>query len=135
LEIFGFTQAVKIYIKEFQERYKINCSFEGTNLEYKVNHQQSVALYRILQESLNNIAKHAKATAVVVRFNIEENKLIMEIIDNGVGFDSSREVKSDSFGMIGMKERVLLLEGNLFVKSCLGEGTNVRIVMPYKINV
>jgi len=92
-----------------------------------------VALYRVLQEALTNVVRHAKATSVHVQLNVSNNKLIMEIIDNGIGFDKNYKVRQDSYGLIGMKERVFLLEGELTIHGEIGNGTTVRIEMPYSI--
>ena len=98
-----------------------------------MNSQQSLAFFRILQESLNNIAKHSKATLVKVHFRKESNKLILEIIDNGIGFDKNNSGRQDSYGMIGMKERVVLLDGKLNIVSEIGKGASVRVEIPWNI--
>jgi len=131
LELLGLVEATKLYTNDFQERHKISCKFECSISKLEINLQQSVALYRILQEGLSNVARHAKATEVKVELSIQANKLLMEIKDNGVGFDELHKGRSDSYGMIGMKERVFLLEGELFITSKPDNGTTVRIEMPY----
>jgi len=88
---------------------------------------QALALFRILQESLNNILKHAMATRVTVRLTTIADKLVMEIRDNGIGFDVTRKCRSDSYGLIGMKERMKLLCGKLDITSKVGEGTIIRV--------
>jgi len=60
-----------------------------------------------------------------------DNMLVMEIVDNGVGFDQTRKLRTDSYGMIGMKERVFLLEGELTIVGKVGEGTSVKVKIPY----
>jgi len=104
---------------------------ESTISKLKINSQQSIALFRILQEALTNIVKHAKATAVKIQLRNQNNKLIMEIIDNGIGFDENQKIKHDSYGLIGMRERFFLLEGELIISGKLGKGTSVRVEMPY----
>jgi len=133
LELLGFVEAAKLYSKDFQERHKINCRFESSISKIAISSQQSVALYRVLQEALTNVVRHAKATSVHVQLNVSNNKLIMEIIDNGIGFDKNYKVRQDSYGLIGMKERVFLLEGELTIHGEIGNGTTVRIEMPYSI--
>jgi len=135
LEMLGFIEAAKLYTKDFEERHKIRCVFESSITTLDVAPQQSVALFRILQEALTNVVRHAKATQVTVQLLIENNKLIMEIVDNGIGFPKNHKVRNDSYGLIGMNERVFLLEGELIIEGKPGEGTIVRIEMPYTISI
>jgi PAS domain S-box-containing protein len=139
LFLVGFVEAVKLYINNFKERYQIICIFDNSVSGLKLSSQQSVALYRIVQESLTNIVKHSKATKVKISIALRENKLGLEITDNGTGFKTSQKSKANSFGLLGMKERVYLLEGVLQISSQQGEGTTVKVEIPYqtqtKINV
>ena len=135
LEMLGFIEAAKLYTKDFEERHKIRCVFESSITTLDVAPQQSVALFRILQEALTNVVRHAKATQVTVQLLIENNKLIMEIVDNGIGFPKNHKIRNDSYGLIGMNERVFLLEGELIIEGKPGEGTIVRIEMPYTISI
>lgn len=131
LYLLGFIEAVKLQVNKFQERHQINCYFESSVTNLDLNTQQSVALFRILQESLTNVAKHAKATSVKILFFEEEDRLILEISDNGIGIDENYKSKHDSFGLIGMKERVFLLDGELSISSRHGKGTMIKVLMPY----
>ena len=133
LEINGFAGAATSYLHEFEDRYHIICVFNSEISDSEMNSQQSLAFFRILQEALNNIAKHSKATLVKIHHRIDSNKLILEIIDNGVGFDKNISGRQDSYGMISMKERVVLLEGKLDIVSEIGKGTSVRVEIPYLI--
>jgi PAS domain S-box-containing protein len=131
IDILGFIEAAKSYILEFEERNHLPCQFNSTIGKLNITSQQSVALFRILQEALTNIVKHAKATEVKISVSIQSGKLIMDINDNGIGFDENQKGRQDSYGMIGMKERVILLEGELIITSKTGIGTSVKIMMPY----
>ena len=133
LEINGFVGATTSYLREFEDRHSISCQFVSEISNVEMNPQQSLAFYRILQESLNNIAKHSKATSVKVHLRNECNKLILEIIDNGIGFDINNCGRKDSYGMIGMRERVVILNGELILESNIGQGTCVRIEMPLNV--
>jgi len=119
------------YLLDFEETHHISSQFESTILNLNINWEQSVALFRILQESLTNIVKHAKATLVTVQLTNSAGKLVLQIIDNGVGFDENNKGRQDSYGLIGMKERVFLLEGSLDISSKVGQGTSVRVEIPY----
>jgi PAS domain S-box-containing protein len=134
IELLGFEEACKSYLRDFEKTYQISSQFESTILNLVINLEQSVALFRILQETLTNVAKHAKAKVVKVQFSNQTNKLIMEIIDNGVGFDENNKGRQDSYGLIGMKERVFLLDGELNITSKVGQGTSVRVKIPYNSN-
>jgi len=131
LELQGFVGATKEYLREFEERHHLSCEFTGDIYNLEMNPQQTLAFFRILQEALTNIVKHARATLVKIQLSKVTNKLIMEIIDNGVGFDKNNSGRQDSYGMIGMKERVILLDGKLNITSEAGQGTCVRVEMPY----
>jgi len=132
LFLIGFIEAVKLYVNNFRERHQILCSFENTVTSLELNAQQSVALYRILQESLTNIAKHAKATNVNVHLDLRADKLVMKVNDNGIGFKVSQKNKPNSYGLIGMKERVYLLDGELEITSQPEKGTTIKVEIPYQ---
>lgn len=129
LEMHGIVEAFKAYILEFEARNQISCNFTYDIIDNEINQQQKLALYRILQEALNNIAKHSKATLVTIQLIKAENVLKFKITDNGIGFDKNNSGRPDSYGMIGMKERVVLLGGDLNIKSEIGKGTTVSIEM------
>jgi len=131
IDLLGFIEAVKSYVHEFEERHHIPCTFKSTITELNIDPKLSVALFRILQEALTNVAQHAKAKAVKIQLSRHNNKLVMEIIDNGIGFDENHKVRQDSYGMIGMKERVILLNGELNISGKPGIGTNVKVEIPY----
>jgi PAS domain S-box-containing protein len=131
LELLGFRESAQLYILEFTERHQIACTFESTNNELNIDSQQSIALFRILQEALTNIAKHAKATEVEISLSIVNDKLIMRISDNGIGFDKHKKLRSDSYGLIGMKERAYLIDSKLSITGQPGKGTVLLLEMPY----
>jgi signal transduction histidine kinase len=132
LEMVGLQEAVRLATLEFSERYRIKCNFSSPVSEIELGSQQSIALFRILQEALNNIVKHAKATEVDVLISIVDGKFIMKIADNGIGLDETKQLRNDSYGLLGMKERVYLLDGKLTVTGISGKGTTILIEMPCK---
>jgi len=127
----GLEIAAKEYLQEFEKRYPLKCEFISSVSKLVINEQQTLAFFRILQEAMTNIVKHAKATTVKVELRNYDNVLIMEIVDNGVGFDINNSRRNDSYGMIGMKERIFLLNGELEISSKVGEGTSVRVEIPF----
>lgn len=131
LDILGLVDALRSYANSFQERYAIECIFDSTVQTIDIDDQRSVAIFRILQESLTNVAKHAMATQVNIQLGIKEkNCLFLEIKDNGKGFDIAKR-KNESYGLIGMKERAYLLDGDFTVLSSPGAGTTVKIEIDY----
>jgi len=131
LYLLGFIESAELQAIHFQEVYHIKCQFESTITKLEINTRQSVALYRILQESLTNVARHSGATQVIVKLDIQANKLILEITDNGIGISADRKDKNGTFGIIGMKERAFLLGADLIISGDAHTGTCVRVEMPY----
>lgn len=134
LELLGFSEAVKLHTKNFEERFKAICKFNNLVPNYEFSSQQSIALFRIIQEALNNVAKHAKATEVKIDIYELNNDLILEIKDNGIGFDQNNKKHYESYGIIGMKERVFLLDGELTISSKKDRGTKIQIKLPSNNN-
>ncbi len=130
LDLVGFIEAARLYIVEFSERYKIACKVDYPVNELNLEPEQSIALFRILQEALSNVAKHSKATEVMISLNIIDNKIILKIADNGIGIDSNLKTRYDSYGLIGMRERVYLLNGSLTISGEPGHGTAIIVEMP-----
>lgn len=128
LDMLGFVDALKSHVKSFIERQHIECVFDSKITDLEIDTERSVALFRIFQESLNNISKHAKATKIIIKLEkLNENNYYLEIIDNGCGFDISRKSRSDSYGLIGMRERAYLLDAELSISSTPNVGTTIRI--------
>ena len=130
LELLGFVEATEVYLHQFEENHHLKCKFENNVPNPEINSEVELALFRIIQESLNNILKHAMATRVTVKLNNIAGKLILDINDNGVGFDMNNYGRPDSFGLIGMKELVRMLGGTFDISCKIGEGTTVRVEMP-----
>lgn len=134
LYLLGFIEAAKLQVAKFQERYDIRCDFETEVDTIELNPQQSVALYRIVQEALTNIVKHANATQVKVQMTVTGDKLILQISDNGVGIKENYKSKPESYGLIGMQERAFLLDGEFTIMGQEGVGTVVKVEIPYSEN-
>lgn len=88
------------------------------------------ALFRIAQEALNNIAKHARASRITVELSRQDGQVRLRVADNGAGFDRRADVRPTAVGLVGMQERVAALGGQLRVKSAPGEGTEVSVFLP-----
>jgi PAS domain S-box-containing protein len=129
LDLLGFIDTVKQHLKSYSERYNISYVFDNNTTSISLSSQQAVALFRIVQEALNNIAKHAKASKVIVRLTQEKEFLVLQITDNGIGFDYAKAKRIDSYGLLGMKERVYLINGELTVESKPNRGTSIIVKM------
>ncbi len=110
-------------------------AISGAALDTRISLQavpQEIAtcLYRVTQESLNNVVRHAEASQVDVELTGSRSELMVTITDNGVGFDSEQSRNgSHGLGLLGMKERVALVHGDLAVISAVGKGTRVQVVV------
>jgi signal transduction histidine kinase len=91
---------------------------------------QATAVFRAVQESLTNIAKHARASRVDVTIQHEDSQLTISVRDDGVGFAPEESRKPDSFGLLGLRERAALLGGEAMVTSAPGRGTHVEVRFP-----
>lgn len=134
LHLVGFVEATKLYIASFEKRYKIDCEFRNDIANLVLNSQHTIALYRILQEAMSNVALHSEATSVTINFNRESEFIVLEISDNGIGFDVKQNNKPDAYGIIGMNEKAFILDGKFSISSHIGLGTSVKVEMPNLIS-
>lgn len=128
LDDVGLSAAVKDYVKTFQHDSGIECKLVLPRIGVALNENQSVTVFRIIQESLNNVSKHARASRVEIRFSRQGDSLLLEIRDNGIGLDQAR--KEHSFGLLGIKERAMMIGGNATIEGAPGEGTLVTLRIP-----
>ncbi|MBL1259560.1 MAG: response regulator [Thiotrichaceae bacterium] len=129
----GLLAAVEWQLEEFGKRHGIKVALDRNcdEIVFKNKDKDSdISIFRIFQEALNNIAKHAESTSVLVTVIDEDDVLIITISDDGCGFDVSARTNNDSFGIISMKERVLVMAGNIDVISNPGDGVVVKISLP-----
>lgn len=130
LDDLGLRAALEWQVQQFQERTGIEAQFT-TNVErLSWNHEREMALFRILQESLNNVAHHAGATRVAVELRQDVNALTLEVRDNGHGIRRDAILKENHFGILGMRERAILLGGGIIIDGAPGEGTQVVVRVP-----
>jgi len=136
LDDLGLIPTLRWYIQNFSNRVNIYSNFETMGLEKKLPPQIETAFYRIVQEALNNIAKHAQADRVEISLVRRDSRIFASIQDNGKGFDLDRVLHPESpergFGLVGIQERVSLLGGQIDVQSKPGFGTLIRIEIPYE---
>jgi signal transduction histidine kinase len=102
--------------------------------EDQIPEMLKVVVYRVLQEAMNNVAKHSDATQVRLHFRKIDNRIEFSVTDNGCGFDTdgkfSEPTASSGFGLSGMRDRTILCDGNFEIESEKGKGTTVRISLP-----
>lgn len=130
LDDLGLPIALQRLVDDFTARSRIRGSFGHRDVPAAVPQEIASCLYRVAQESLSNVARHASASQVDVELTRSQSELIVTITDNGVGFDSEQSLNgSHGLGLIGMKERVALVHGELLVSSAVGKGTRVQVAV------
>ena len=133
----GLEPTLQKYIENFSREncLKVKLIVRGNINRIEDNHIV-LAIFRIVQESLNNIRKHADASYVLIQIECNDNIVTLRIKDDGKGFDiaalNNRE-RNSGFGLLGMKERVELLDGSFSVESVIGSGTTIRVQLPCNI--
>lgn len=126
----GLCAAVEWQIAEFIRRTGIDCQLVITPHDFDLHDNCAIAYFRILQESLTNVVRHADASRVQVELRAYSAKLTMTITDNGVGMANGGRNKPGSFGLVGIEERVLILGGDFSVISAPKQGTTIRVEVP-----
>ncbi len=129
LDDLGLAEAIDWYGKEFYKRTGIRVLFQS-NLHSPIQPKASIAFYRIFQEALTNVARHAEATQVESLLLKVDDQLILSITDNGKGFNISDNKGKKSLGLLSMKERVTMLNGWHELESQPGQGTKIRVKVP-----
>ena len=134
LEALGFFPALAQLVSDFGDHNQVAATLEAPETDETLPAAYELPLFRILQEGLNNIARHAQASSVRVRLAIDAaGEVCLSISDNGRGFDPSQIAlagQSDHFGLRQMRERILGLSGKLDVQSATGQGTQLVITLP-----
>ena len=128
----GLIAALEWYSEEYQKTTKIKCEFKTDQEELSLNHDTDLAIFRIVQEALTNTAKHSESKSVKIYLNKTEDKLSLEIVDDGKGILKEELEGKKSFGLMGMRERAFLIGGRLEICSAGEKGTIVRLVIEYK---
>jgi signal transduction histidine kinase len=121
LEILGLTKATISFCKELSERQAVTIEVHAWNVPQDLPKEVSLCLFRVLQEALQNAAKHSGVT----NFEIE-----LTVHDSGIGVDPAEALKGDGLGLTSMSERLKLVSGELSIHSRVGAGTTIRAVVP-----
>lgn len=131
LDDLGLEAALQSHVQDFSQRWPIKATLVGSRLA-RLPAEVELVLYRIVQEALSNVAKHAEASEVVVRLTRRGRSLRLLVEDDGRGFDveAGKDSRDSGLGLFGMEERLALVGGSLRVESAVGEGTRVSAEVP-----
>jgi signal transduction histidine kinase len=130
LDDLGLAAAIDWVAQEFEAHTQIECRPNLSEIDLPLDRDRDTAVFRILQESLTNIARHAHATCVDIELGQDPAGLTLEVRDNGRGATLAQLQAPSSLGIRGMRERALLLSGDLAVHSSVGRGTTVQLRIP-----
>jgi signal transduction histidine kinase len=127
----GLIAAVEWLIDDFRKRTKIKCVLVlGINDEFKDPMGVSTSIFRILQEALTNIIKHASATKVEIKLYMDGNDMALSVRDNGIGISEHRKKRINSFGLLGIKERAASHKGTFSIEGEKSKGSIIRVKIP-----
>lgn len=130
LDDLGLFDAIEWQANEFEKRSEIPCDIEINIDNLSLNKERATAVFRIFQETLTNVARHANATSVTITVEEQDAHLILKVQDNGRGITQSEINGSRSFGIMGMRERALLFGGEINISGSQKKGTTVEIRIP-----
>lgn len=130
LDNMGLTAAIRWQVDEICERAQLRCEYHFPVTEPEVAPRTAIALFRVVQEALTNVQKHARASRVDVTLEPAVDCLLLSIVDNGVGIDAEACNRAQSHGLAGMKHRIVALGGTLTVSATPEGGTEVRAIVP-----
>lgn len=135
LDDLGLLAALEAQAQEFESRTGIRCMVAVPKEPVTLDADKSTAIFRIFQESLTNVARHAHATRVEAHFEKNDNRLIFQVSDNGIGFDPAEVKARKSLGLVGMEERALMLNGDFKIEGVPGTGTTMTLSIPLPATV
>ena len=130
LDQLGLIPAIEWQAHEFHARTGIQCTLDIYLRSVTLSHAESTAMFRIFQEILTNVARHAQATAVNIMLQEQAGRLALEVRDNGRGVTEAELSDPTSLGLVGMRERASLMGGEITLTGSPGQGTTVRVWLP-----
>ncbi len=130
LEELGLLAAVRREVREVSRATGIQSSVELPETLAKLDHESEIAIYRIVQEALHNIAKHSSAKKLCLEITPSASSIRIVVEDDGVGFSSRRTQTNQGVGLLGMRERVAALGGNVRIRSLMDKGTRISVTLP-----
>lgn len=133
LDDLGLAAAIEHHVAKFTERTGIPCALAMNREEFDIDDKTATAVFRLVQEALTNVVRHAAATRVTVQIDDRDNMLCLSVHDDGCGFALPAGKKT--FGLLGMRERVKTLKGGLEIESAPGRGTRIAAWIPKSVEV
>lgn len=130
LDDLGLDAALEWLTESFEKRYGVKVRLQVDSATERLTELAIISLYRITQEALTNIAKHAKASEVNIALSIDDRYCNLSVADNGLGLTAGAKVRADALGMIGMRERAAQMGGELAIDSRPGKGVRLNLVVP-----
>lgn len=133
LDDLGLAPAINRYLADYKEQYGLQIEFLFFGQQRRLDSSIEVALFRIIQETVSNIRKHARANSAVVKMELLRKRVNIHVKDDGRGFDLDKVIADknrDGYGLVGMRERVQLLEGEINITTAPGQGTSISISVP-----
>ncbi len=130
LDDLGLLAALEWEVEEFKKRMEIECRLTTNINGLDIDNDRATAIYRITQEALTNVARHAQASKVEIDLEYDSGCLLLEIADNGVGISEEQLSSPNSFGLIGVRERVIQYGGEFSVYGVNKKGTQIRVSLP-----
>jgi len=130
LDDFGFVEAIEWLISDFRERTAIRCRFRSNMQHMSIDPKASTIIFRLIQETLTNIMRHSGASSVSIDMKKTAARLVIQVKDNGVGINENDMKATRSLGILGMRERVSILNGTLKIEGAPGKGTRIKISIP-----
>lgn len=130
LDQLGLVSAMEWHSRDFEKRAGLKTTFTTDFIEINIADNKRIGLFRIFQESLTNIARHAEATRVDISLNIQDGEIIMLIEDDGKGFNPSSVEHKKTLGIVGMRERAIMMGGTYTISSSPGNGTVTEVIIP-----
>lgn len=133
LDHLGLVEAVRQDLEKLQEENNLQINFESIGITERLPERIETILYRIIQEALANVVKHAHATRLDVYLKQQDNELMLILEDNGVGFDYKTITSEKSFGLSGMQERTEMIAGKFSMEATKGNGTAIFVTVPFPV--
>ncbi|MFI5253288.1 MAG: sensor histidine kinase [Bacteroidota bacterium] len=130
LDKVGLVAGIEWYIHQFIERTDIHCEFNSRLEDKDIPAEYATPLFRVLQETMTNVARHAKASEIKINMGISFDYIVLEVQDNGKGITETEIQSMDSLGLLGMRERVAPFHGEVYVSGAAGKGTLVVVRVP-----
>ncbi|HWZ48124.1 MAG TPA: PAS domain-containing protein [Herbaspirillum sp.] len=130
LDLFGLKAAIVEQLDELSQRSGLICKASMPDEDVAIGHQMEIAIYRMLQEILNNVTKHAQASRIDVILDLDEDRLSLTVRDDGIGISDARRSNTTTYGLRGLRERATFFGGKVDIRNNGGKGTVIAIEIP-----